>query len=270
MKKCTTLLISDYGADDEAWRKAFSVHDPKADIRTWDGLWRPEEIDAILIDTTMTSRGGFAEFRKLRWVSYLGHAAGDVLSDQTLPAGVIVTHLKDQQLADSLKLSALQSVLSHQQRILDYRARRHRANGRASGPSSPQIFLLLCSAWVSSASRLPPCSRSMAFRSRHGAARTGPCSGSQAIRQQPSLTSSSQGPISCCPYCRKCPRHGNCSTPRSLSCSGKTAHSRTVQSTRTISFRRSRGGGYTPPILMSSRPSPCLGSVRFGLIRRSL
>ncbi|MER8417492.1 NAD(P)-dependent oxidoreductase [Mesorhizobium sp. M1329] len=145
MKKCTTLLISDYGADADAWHKAFSVHDPEADVRTWDGQWKPAEVDAILIDTTMTSRGGFAQFKNLRWVSYLGHGAGDVLSDPTLPAGVIVTRLQDQQLAESVKLSALQSVLSHQQRIVDYRgqqASREWSRIRTKQPSDFSVVVL--------------------------------------------------------------------------------------------------------------------------------
>lgn len=121
MKKKTILLISDYGADPVAWRKALSAHAADPDLRVWDGEWKADEIDGILIDSTQTSRGGYAQFKNLRWVSYLGHGAGDVLGDPTLPAGVTVTRLKDQQLAGSLKLSALCSVISHQQRVVDYR-----------------------------------------------------------------------------------------------------------------------------------------------------
>lgn len=121
MRKSTTLLVSDYGADVEAWRKVLRTHDPDADLRAWGDSWNASDIDSIFVDTTMTSRGGYGQFKNLRWVTYLGHGAGEVLGDPTLPAGIVVTQLKDGQLAGSLKLSALCSVLSHQQRLVDYK-----------------------------------------------------------------------------------------------------------------------------------------------------
>jgi glyoxylate/hydroxypyruvate reductase len=121
LKDCTILLISDYGADIERWRAAFKVHNPNLDLRAWSDSWDPLNVAGILVDTTMTSRGGYGQFSNLKWVSYLGHGAGDVLGDATLKPGVEVTRLKDQQLAEGLKLSALSSVLSHHQHILDYK-----------------------------------------------------------------------------------------------------------------------------------------------------
>src|SRR5262245_25532119 len=117
----TVLLVSDYGADPATWLAALAKYDDRVSFRTWPDTGDPTDVVVILIDTTMTSRGGFAQFTNLQWVSYLGHGAGDVLGDPSLDSKVKVTRLRDQQLADGIKLCALNWAVSHHQRVMEFR-----------------------------------------------------------------------------------------------------------------------------------------------------
>ena len=79
------LLTSVFGADGDKWRRELRRVDPAVDLRVWPDHGDRSEIEVILTDTPMGSRGGYAQFPALRWVAFLGHGAGDVLRDPTLP-----------------------------------------------------------------------------------------------------------------------------------------------------------------------------------------
>jgi glyoxylate/hydroxypyruvate reductase A len=114
------LLISDYGADAKQWRRELEQCAGQVDFRVWPEVGGFSEIEAILIDNRMGSRGGYGQFPRLRWVGFLGHGAGDVLRDPTLHPDVLVTRLKDPAIAKGLTEYVVQAVTAHHLRARDY------------------------------------------------------------------------------------------------------------------------------------------------------
>ena len=64
------LLISDYGADAKQWRRELEQCAGPVDFRVWPEVGAFSEIEAILIDNRMRSRGGYGQFPRLRWVGF--------------------------------------------------------------------------------------------------------------------------------------------------------------------------------------------------------
>jgi glyoxylate/hydroxypyruvate reductase A len=114
------LLVSAYAADAGRWRQELERRAGPVDLRVWPEVGAVADIEAILIDTRMDSRGGYGQFPRLRWVGFLGHGAGDVLRDPTLPPGVLVTRLKDEAIAKGLTEYVVQAVTAHHLRVADY------------------------------------------------------------------------------------------------------------------------------------------------------
>jgi glyoxylate/hydroxypyruvate reductase A len=114
------LLISDYGADAKQWRRELEQCAGPVDFRVWPDVGAFSDIEAILIDHRMGSRGGYGQFPCLRWVGFLGHGAGVVLRDSTLHPDVLVTRLKDPAIAKGLTEYVVQAVTTHHLKARDY------------------------------------------------------------------------------------------------------------------------------------------------------
>src|SRR5262249_36705986 len=99
LREKTVLLVSDYGHNPKIWIGALAKYNDSVRLLNWPDLGDPRDVGVILIDTTMTCRGGFSQFTNLQWISYLGHGVSDVLCDPSLDPRVKVTRLRDQQLA---------------------------------------------------------------------------------------------------------------------------------------------------------------------------
>ncbi|MFO1059378.1 MAG: NAD(P)-dependent oxidoreductase [Dongiaceae bacterium] len=113
------VLVSDYEPDPEALRAALARRGPVA-LTVWPACGDPAEVEVILLDSPAALRGGYGAFPRLRWVGYLGHGAGDVLRDPSLPESVAVTRLKDPFIARGLGAYVVHAVLARHLRVEDY------------------------------------------------------------------------------------------------------------------------------------------------------
>lgn len=109
----TVLLVTDYGKDAEQWRRELRAREPELRLRTWPDVGDAAQIEAVLSDGPLTEYGGFSPYPNLGWVHYLGHGAGDLLLDPTLPDDVPVTRQKRESMARSLAIYAVHAVTAH-------------------------------------------------------------------------------------------------------------------------------------------------------------
>ncbi len=115
------LLVSDFGADVAQWRWRLEDCIPGHDIRAWDDMGDPDDIEIILTDTPFSPRRDYRQFSRLRWVHFLGHGAGDVILDPTLPPHVVVTRLVDLDIISGLTEYVVQAITAVHLRVADYR-----------------------------------------------------------------------------------------------------------------------------------------------------
>ena len=118
----TILLVTDYGKDPARWQRELRLRVPELSLRGWPDVGDATQIEAVLSDCPMSAYGGFAQFPNLGWVHYLGHGAGDMLLDATLPAAVPVTRQKRESIARSLAIYVVQAVTAHHLAVDTYRS----------------------------------------------------------------------------------------------------------------------------------------------------
>jgi glyoxylate/hydroxypyruvate reductase A len=116
----TVLLVSEYGADIDKWRRCLGACVPAQAVRVWNEPGDPAEIDIILTDTRFSPTRSYREFANLKWVHFLGHGAGDVLLDPTLPPDVIVTRLVDGDIVNGLTEYVVQAVTTVHLRVAEF------------------------------------------------------------------------------------------------------------------------------------------------------
>lgn len=119
------LLVTDYGKDTLLWQQELASRVPGLELRGWPEIGDPAQIEVVLSDCPLSAYGGFSQFPNLGHVHYLGHGAGDMLLDPTLPSTVPVTRQKRESIARSLAVYVVQAVTSHHLSMDTYRAQQH-------------------------------------------------------------------------------------------------------------------------------------------------
>jgi glyoxylate/hydroxypyruvate reductase A len=114
------LLVSDYGANIEKWRRALAAVASGPRVRTWEDAGDSAEIDIIITDACFGPARSYRRFPNLRWVHFLGHGASDVLMDPTLPPDVIVTRLVDPAIISGLTEYVVQAVTTIHLRVAEF------------------------------------------------------------------------------------------------------------------------------------------------------
>jgi glyoxylate/hydroxypyruvate reductase A len=139
------LLATDYGAEPAAWRRALARRAGPVDLRLWPEAGDPRDIEVILVDSPRPLANAFGRFPRLRLVSFLGHGAGDVLRDPSLPAAVPVTRLKDPLIAQGLREYIVHAVSAHHLEAGAYADQQRQARWHRRGvvPSSERQVAVL-------------------------------------------------------------------------------------------------------------------------------
>ena len=139
------LLVTDYGKEAGLWHRELSARVPGLELRGWPDVGEVHQIEVVLSDAPMSAYGGFSPFTNLGWVHYLGHGAGDMVLDPTLPAEVPVTRQKRESIARSLAIYVVQAVTAHHLAIETYRHQQHNKQWNrldCAAPSAVKVAVL--------------------------------------------------------------------------------------------------------------------------------
>ena len=109
----TILLVTEYAKDAKKWHRELADRVPGLELRGWPDVGGETLIEVVMSDVPMTRYGGFSPYPNLGWVHFLGHGAGDMLLDPTLPVNVPVTRQKRAAMARSLAIYAIHAVTAH-------------------------------------------------------------------------------------------------------------------------------------------------------------
>lgn len=121
------LLVTDYGADVEAWRRELQRRDSGVDLRLWPNAGDKGAIDVLLTDIPLNGEGGYRQFPNLRWVAFLGHGVADIVKDPELPDGIQVTRLRDPFIIRGVSEYVVRAVTAQHLRIAEYREQQRQA-----------------------------------------------------------------------------------------------------------------------------------------------
>ena len=141
----TILLVTDYGKDATQWHRELSTRVPGLEVRGWPDSGDPSQIEVVLSDAPMAAYGGFSRFPNLGWVHFLGHGAGDMVLDPTLPAAVPVTRQKRESVARSLAIYVVQAITTHHLGVSTYRRQQQQSAWNrldCPAPSSLKVAVL--------------------------------------------------------------------------------------------------------------------------------
>ena len=121
-----------------------SARVPGLELRGLSDIGDPAEVEVILSDVSMSAYGGFSPYPHLRWVQYLGHGAGDMILDPTLPADVPVTRQKRESIARGLAIYVVQAVTTHHLRVAPYRQQqREHSWNRIDSPAPSALTVVV-------------------------------------------------------------------------------------------------------------------------------
>jgi len=140
----TILLVTDYGKDAEHWHRELAARVPGLELRGWPKVDDPARIEVVLSDCPMSAYGGFSQFPNLGYVHYLGHGAGDMLLDPTLPSHVPVTRQKRESIARSLTIYVVHAIIHHHLSVDSYRAQQdQRLWNRLDSPAPSKLNIVV-------------------------------------------------------------------------------------------------------------------------------
>lgn len=131
------LLVTDYGKDATQWHRELNRRVAELVLRAWPDIGDAHQVEAVLSDCPMTAYGGFSPYPNLGWVHYLGHGAGDLLLDPTLPHDVPVTRQKRESIARGLAIYAVQAVTAHHLGVETYRRQQRQSQWIRNESSAP-------------------------------------------------------------------------------------------------------------------------------------
>ena len=116
----SVLLVSDYGANVDKWRFCLAASNLPLQLRAWGEAGDDRGVEIILTDARFSLARSYAQFPNLRWIHFLGHGAGDVLLDPTLPGDVMVTRLVDSDIVGGLTEYVVQAITTVHLRVAEF------------------------------------------------------------------------------------------------------------------------------------------------------
>lgn len=107
------MALAFYSASDnfESWREALTGAIPDLDVRSWDQVGDPAEIDFALV--WLPPQGALRRFPNLKAILSLGAGVDALLKDPDLPKGVPIVRMVDEDLAKCMAEYVLLHVLRY-------------------------------------------------------------------------------------------------------------------------------------------------------------
>lgn len=115
-----SLIFCSRTDDPEEWRAAFAEHMPDLEFRVWPDMGAPEDIEIALVWDPMDRQ--LLDFPNLKMIASLGAGVDHLLAGTTLPTGVPMTRIVDDNLTQGMREWVLLYALYCLRRVAEYLA----------------------------------------------------------------------------------------------------------------------------------------------------